>query len=343
MFKRSAENPILLPNEKNTWEESKVYNPAVLYEGGFYHLFYRAVGKEWISSIGHAISKDGERFTRDGKPILAREYEYESRGVEDPRIVKIGDTYYMTYTVYDGTHARLSLATSDDLKRWTKHGILFKNWNYKKTGGLWYFLYETLVHFRHPKDWSKAGGIFPAAIGGTYWMLFGDSKIWLAHSDDGVRWTPRQEPMIFPRSGHFDNRAVEMRPPPIKTEKGWLVFYHGVDEKLVYRIGFLILALHDPSRILYRSEKPIFEPSGPHELRGIVDILPGGYRAMEKMNEKELGAFVEKWEKKGKMPHVAFCCGAVAVNGMLRIYYGASDSVICTATARLNDILSVAG
>lgn len=132
-----------------------------------------------------------------------------------------------------------------------------------------------------------------------------------------------------------------MGPPPIKTDAGWLVLYHGIDDKIVYRLGFLILDLNDPSKILYRSEKPIFEPEEPYELSGMVDILPEGLEALEKMSQEELNEFLKTHEQSGKMPQIIFCCGAVVVDGILRIYYGASDSVICTATAKIEDVLDI--
>src|SRR3989344_381177 len=105
-FTRSSKNPILRPNLENTWEDFKVYNPGALYEDNVYHLFYRARGKDWISSIGHATSTDGENFTRaNTTPMLTPEFDYEKQGLEDPRIVKIDGTYFMTHTVFDGKNA----------------------------------------------------------------------------------------------------------------------------------------------------------------------------------------------------------------------------------------------
>lgn len=345
MFERSKYNPILKPNPTNSWEESKLYNPAVIYEKGLYHLFYRAMGKNWVSSIGYAVSEDGENFKRFSEPILKAEYEYETRGCEDPRIVKIGGVYFMTYTAYDGITARLNLATSNDLKIWQKHGNILKDWNFTKSLSWPQYALELVKQkFHIKKDWCKAGAIFPEVIDNKYYMLFGDNRIWLASSDDGIHWQPKQEPFITARSGnYFDNYFVEMGPAPIKTELGWLVLYHGikkVNKSVMYSIGFLVLDSTDPSKILYRSDKPIFWPQEPYELRGVVDILPGGYKVMEKMGHEELEQFLKKYEAKGKMPQVTFCCGATVVNGILKIYYGASDSVICTATAKLEDVLN---
>lgn len=166
--------------------------------------------------------------------------------------------------------------------------------------------------------------------------------MWFATSADGVKWTGDQIPFLGPRDGDFfDNTFVEMGPSPIKTEKGWLVLYHGIDNKHCYKIGFLLLDLADPRKIIFRSDSPIFEPAKDYEMSGIVDVLPGGLEAMQKMTEEELKNFLVENNDKGTMPKVTFCCGATVVNEKLRIFYGASDSVICTATADLKDILDL--
>ncbi len=344
MFARSNSNPILKPNTKNEWESFKVYNPGAFYEDGVYHLFYRAMGKNWISSIGHAVSGDGENFERSKSPLLAS--PHNSYSIEDPRVTKIKDKYFLTFTRYDKLNVTLNLATSTDLKNWNVHGEMIPSWDFKKASG---FLVdwdpaqvEAEKNLEASHKWCKAGGIFGEIIGDKYWMLFGDRHIWLANSDDGITWNPIWEPFIKARGkNYFDEEHIEMGPPPIKTSKGWLVLYHGVNDKIVYRLGFMLLDLNDPTKILYRSKDAIFEPQESYELKGIVDILPGGSKAMEKMNTEELAEFIQRYEEKDKMPRVAFVNGAVLVGDTLRIYYGASDSVICTATANISAILNL--
>ncbi len=344
IFTRSKNNPILKPDPKNGWENFKVYNPGAIYENGQYHLFYRAMSKAWVSTIGHAISQDGENFTRtNNKPAITTEFDYEKQGVEDCRVVKIGDVYFMIFVVFDGDMARLSLATSHDLNSWQKQGLILEDWDWTKSYGFFELFVETIKRrFNLKKNWLKPGALFPEKINGKYWLLFGDTFIWYANSDDRINWTPATMPLLKAKKDSFDNYFIEMGPPPIKTEKGWLVLYHGVNKKFVYRLGFLLLDLNDPTKILYRSPKPIFEPQESYELKGIVDILPGGWKKMKGMTSDELTAFIEKYEKKDEMPRVAFVNGAVLVGNTLRIYYGASDSVVCTATAKLGDILSLA-
>src|SRR3989344_2962353 len=123
LFTRSPKNPILKPEENHDWESLKVYNPGAIYDNGEYHLFYRARGRDWVSRIGYAWSLDGENFTRQAISLIDIRDNTETKGVEDPRMVKIGDTFYLTCTAYDGVTARLSLLTSPDMKRWKRHGV----------------------------------------------------------------------------------------------------------------------------------------------------------------------------------------------------------------------------
>ena len=339
LFNRSKLNPILKPNPRSPWQSEQVYNPGALYEKGEFHLFYRAVGEAWVSKIGHAVSSDGENFSCEAKPLFEPETVLEKNGIEDPRICKIGKEYFLTYNAYDGDTARLCSAISGDRKSWGRQGEMLPDWDAGKAKSFsvsWDAAHNKSVH---RNKWVKSGAIFPQLINGRFYMLFGDRNIWLASSDDGRRWTPVWEPLVKPRPGRFDGIHVETGPPPIKTAKGWLALYHGINKKIVYHLGCLLLDLNDPAKIVYRSEVPIFEPEMSYELSGIVDILPGGKAAMETMAEEELKQYVEKAKNDDTMPSVIFCCGAVVVGDTLRIYYGAGDTVICTATARLTDIL----
>jgi beta-1,2-mannobiose phosphorylase / 1,2-beta-oligomannan phosphorylase len=345
IFTRSKLNPILKSNPQVEWESFKVYNPGAIYEDGKYHLFYRAVGRgeDWHSSIGHAVSDDGERFERLAEPALVRENDSEKRGLEDPRITKIDDTFYMAYAAYDGVSPRLSIATSKDLMIWKKYGPALKNFKFENVGGE-FLKWQNGKFVRKTKvgEWSKSGGIFPRKIDGKYWMMFGEYKIWMATSDDLISWSVISAPMVECRpENFFDCAFVEMGPPPIETEKGWLVLYHGIDFKANYRIGFVLLDLEDPQKILFRCDEPIFEAQEPYELSGLIDILPGGVDALQKMNEKDLLMHIQKMKNKNKMPTVVFCPGAVLKDGVLRIFYGAGDDLICTATAEIGDILNL--
>ncbi len=320
IFKRSQFNPVLEPNQNNSLESKKVYNPGVIFDDNQYFMYYRAVGDDGSSCIRLAISEDGERFVKQDETILEPNLRIDSNGVEDARIQKIGKKYYMTYTAYDGKCARLCLAVSKDLQTFKKQGRIFPDWDAEKANSFeveWDLAQHNKID---KKEWHKAGGIFSEKIGGKYWMLFGDRNIWLAHSRFGKKWQVNYTPFIGPRDGYFDSVHVEMGPPPIEINEGWLVLYHGIDESAVYRIGYLLLDLDNPMQIIKRSDESIFEPSEGYELDTETD--------QEDLSE---GGKVQ--------PLVVFCNGAVLNGDKLRIYYGAGDSVVRTAVAKLKDVL----
>ncbi|MCK5358608.1 MAG: hypothetical protein KAJ48_09455 [Elusimicrobiales bacterium] len=317
IFTRAKQNPILKPT-KNQWENLKVYNPGAIYYQNKHHLFYRAMGKSRISSIGYATSVSGEKFIRDKNPLLKSKLKIESRGLEDPRISQVGNKFFLTYTAYDNITARLCLMTSPDLKNWQRHNEIFPNWDSKRAGEFFLPWDPAQANHKAKHHWLKAGTIFPEKINGKYWLFFGDRLIWYASSENGTSWVPEYEPLLKPRRGFFDSVHVEMGPPPLRTKQGWLILYHGIDESITYRLGYLLLDLHNPLKILKRSKTPIFEPRKNYELGGQIDIT----------------------QNKEYLPQVIFCNGAILEKNCLCIYYGAGDSVICTATANLDDVLN---
>lgn len=343
MFTRSKFNPILKPKPENNWESLKVYNPGVIYENGLYHLWYNAVGDDWTLRFGYATSSDGISFDRKNEPAIKPSEAFDWKGVMDPRITKVKNKYYMTYSADNGKMRVLGLATSTDLKNWRKHGFILKNWNAVKAGGFRKINGKKMPEKRGREKRSKAGGIFPDKIRGKYWLIFGNSHLWTATSEDGINWFVDFDPFLSPQNNSFDSLSVQGGPPPIKTNKGWLYFYHGRSGKNGnYQLGFLILDLNNPRKIIYRTKQPVFWPEKSYEMSGIVDILPGRFEKMKSMSKTELKEYVKKCDREGKMPRVVFCCGAVLVDGLVKIYYGASDTVIGTASSRLKDVLNSA-
>jgi len=253
-FVKYEGNPILLP-QKVGFESKAVFNPTVIKDGKTFYMLYRAEdwrGKGWwngTSSIGLAYSTDGIHFERyAGNPVIAPEYDYEKPGgCEDPRIVKVGDTYYLTYTGYDGQTARLCLATSKDLIHWRKYGPIFPE-----------------------KRWSKSGAILSEKINGKYVMYFGDSDIWIAYSDDLIHWKAEEEPVLRPRIGYFDEKLVESGPPPIITDEGILLIYNGSDRQSRYSVGWVLFSKKDPTKVLKRANEPILKVTEDWEKFGQV-------------------------------------------------------------------------
>ena len=254
-FVRHEGNPIL-KSQGDTWEAKDIFNPSVWTDGETIWMLYRAEDNTgpgaWngTSRIGLATSRDGLHFEREPDPVLEPSEEWEiPGGVEDPRMVKVDDTFYLTYTAYDGKTARLALATSGDLHHWTKHGLVFPD-----------------------RGWTKAGAILATPVDGKYWMYFGDDDIRAAHSADLLHWTVIEEPVLRRRKGteEFDSRLVESGPPPIVTEHGILLLYNGANSQNRYSSGQALFDREDPAKLIARTESPFFEPATTDEIEGQV-------------------------------------------------------------------------
>lgn len=290
--------PILSPRQSpqgDGFEARGVFNPAVIKVDDRYVMLYRAQDARGISRLGYATSTDGVTFTRDAEPILSPDGEFErGGGVEDPRLVRIDDLYYLTYTAYNGKDAQLALATSRDLRTWERKGIIMPAYK-----GRWN------VH------WTKSGAILPERLDGKYWMFFmADAKdkrdqTGIAWSTDLLTWTEVLDHPILPRRpGMFDSRVVEPGPPPLLTKDGILLIYNGADDRLVYRTGWALFDRADPTRVLARSDRPLFVPA-------------------------------REWEKVGQVPNVVFVEGLVVEPSRWLVYYGAADTHIGVASVAI--------
>jgi predicted GH43/DUF377 family glycosyl hydrolase len=281
-FERHPGNPILLPNPFNAWESLNVFNAAAVEHNGLFHMLYRAQGVDYKSSIGYAVSVDGLEWSRLDKPVLTYGGEFETRGVEDPRITLLDGTFYMTYTGYSIHGTRASIARSTNLIHWERLGVAL------------------------PDEDNKDHALFAERIGGRYCMFHRrEPDIWLAYSDDLLHWTDHQR-VFGPRPG-WESWKVGISGPPLKTEKGWLLVYHGVDDAHFYRQGVALLDLQDPTRVLSRPADFVLEPREP-------------------------------WEHMGDVPHVVFSCATLQVGNELWIYYGGADRVIGQASCPMDKV-----
>lgn len=259
-WRRVSETPVISP-QGNGWESAGTFNPAVILRDGKIVMLYRAQDKGGTSRLGYAESTDGVHFTRRGEPVFSPEKDYEKGGgVEDPRLVQFGDTYYLTYTGYNKKDAQLCLATSKDLIHWERKGVILPaykgRWNVR---------------------WTKSGAIVPEKIRGKYWMYFlgttADNKdqMGLASSPDLLHWTDETDAPVLPvRAGMFDSRVAEPGPAPIVTPKGIVLIYNGADDKLVYRTGVAVFDRNDPRVLISRTEAGIFAPEKQWEKVGQV-------------------------------------------------------------------------
>jgi len=244
LLRRYPGNPILKPNPLHEWEALNVFNAAVVHHNGLFHMLYRAQGLDYVSHIGYAVSEDGFHWARLDRPVLSPATEFETRGVEDPRITQIEDTFYMCYTGYSAHGTRASLARSQNLIAWERLGVVL------------------------PDEDNKDHALFPEKIGGRYAMLHRrPPDIWLAYSEDLLHWTDHKV-IMRPRPGTWEHWKVGAASPPIKTEQGWLLIYHAVDANKVYRLGAALLDLADPSVLLARPDGFILEPRETWECQG---------------------------------------------------------------------------
>lgn len=259
-WQRVSNGPVISP-QGNGWESAGTFNPSVVMHDGNVVMLYRAQDRNGTSRLGYASSTDGIRFTRRPEPVLSPETEYEKDGgLEDPRLVKIDDIYYLTYTAYNKKDAQLCLATSKDLVHWVRKGVILPAYK-----GRWNV------------GWTKAGAIVPEKIDGKYWMYFlgtapdKTDQMGVAYSTDLLHWTDALDVPVLPRRpGRFDSRVVEPGPAPILTADGIVLIYNGADDALVYRTGIVRFDRKDPRRVLSRTETPVFAPDAEWEKAGQV-------------------------------------------------------------------------
>jgi beta-1,2-mannosidase len=259
-WRRASGAPILSP-QGTGWESAGTFNPAVIERNGKFVMLYRAQDAAGTSRLGYAESSDGIHFTRRAEPVLSPAADYEKDGgVEDPRLQRFGDTYYLTYTGYNMKDAQLCLATSRDLIHWERKGVILPaykgNWN---------------------RGWTKSGAIVPEKIDGKYWMYWlgtGADKtdqMGISYSTDLRHWTEATDTPVLPRRpGKFDSRVVEPGPPPFLSPEGIVLIYNGADDKLVYRSGVAVFNRKDPRKLLSRTDEPLFSPEKEWEKVGQV-------------------------------------------------------------------------
>jgi len=287
-LKRHPANPLLLPNPLHQWEALNVFNPSVIQHNGLFHMFYRAQGYDYVSRIGYALSSDGLSWNRLEEPILApHQGRDDYRGVEDPRVTLLDGIFYMTYTAFGANSYFPMIAKSKNLIVW-----------------------EDIAPLERAEN--KDHVLFPEKIGGRYAILHRRSpNIWIGYSDDLINWT-NHSIIMKPRSGdEWDSKSIGGNGLPIKTEQGWLLFYHGYSEKHIYRQSVALLDLDDPSKVIHRPKDFIMEPE-------------------------------ETWELKGDVPNVIFSCSNNVVGDDLWFYYAGTDRVIGLATAPLSDVIDFA-
>ncbi len=296
IFERYQGNPILIP-DRWPYPANATFNPAAVRFNDETILLVRVEDMRGFSHLTFARSKDGmTNWQIDEKPALVPDVDFDEErwGIEDPRIVWLEDKeqFAITYVSFSKDGPVVSLALSNDLQSIERQGAMLP-----------------------PED--KDAALFPCLIDGKYTMLHrpiirGEAHIWISSSPDLEYWGHHK--VLLPvRPGWWDSSRVGLGPPPIKTDEGWLIIYHGVRltaSGSLYRVGLALLDLEEPWIIRKRCDQWVF---GPHE----------------------------QYERVGDVPGVTFPTGTVynPENDQLIMYYGAADSSVCLATAQLADLV----
>jgi len=328
---------ILLTKTDLEFENEGVLNPAVIREGDSVHIFYRAVRNGNHSTIGYC-RLDGPLTVAErwDKPFMVPEFDYESQGVEDARIVKIEDLYFMTYTGYDGTNARGALATSNDLKHFTKQGIIVPPISYadfvylaKSAGKVDENYYHNHKFYYQEADpekkimlWDKNVIFFPRRINGKLVFLHRIRPgIQIASVNNLSELTKEfwenyflnlDEHIVMDPVYVHESSYIGSGCPPIETEHGWLLIYHGVEETeagIIYSACAALLDLNNPLKVIARLPQALFSPE-------------------------------YDWELYGDVNNVVFPTGTALFGDTLFIYYGAADTHIACASVKLTNLVN---
>ncbi len=306
-FRRSEENPVLVPNSNDDWEAEAAFNGCPVVDGKKIHFLYRAVSSAHSSSIGYAISDDGIHF-KERRQFIKPEYDWEAFGCEDPRVIKLNDKYYIFYTAlsafpFNADGIKVAVAITKDFKKIEeKHLVTTFN--------------------------AKAMALFPQKIGDKIVAVLTvntdkppakvcvafferEEDIW--SSDYWKEWYASFDyhslPLVRSSQDH-----VEVGAPPIKTKYGWLLIYSYIynyfSPPASFGVEAALLDLKNPMKIIARTEKTLLISQ-------------------------------ENYEKYGKVPNIVFPTGGYVKGKELRLYYGAADTVCALAIGEADELLKV--
>jgi predicted GH43/DUF377 family glycosyl hydrolase len=333
MIKIKKEGILLRPT-RLAFEHLSVYNPGVWQEGGHVHILYRAQSEKFISCLGYAKLKGPLKIVeRWKKPLASPVASYEKKGVEDPRIVKIKDTIYVTYVAHDGRNAVVAYYCGPDLFHLKRGGIISSRLTYERASKLfnysnlkddYYFFASFYEKYAAPNVlvWGKDGCLFPEKIKGKFALLhriLPDIHLALCRDLDELKdnnyWRDHlqhlsQHVVMEGRQG-FEARHIGAGAPPVRTKKGWLLIYHGVEPRnkgRIYYAGAALLDLVNPRKTIARLPYPLFSPE-------------------------------EEWEHLGHVHDVVFPTGTAQFGQRLYIYYGSADTYVAVASVHLPSLL----
>jgi len=290
-LERYSGNPILQADPRNAWENLNVSNAGAVVHDGKVFLIYRAEGEDrrngpgsWpITRLGLAVSENGYDISyRHPLPIFDRDLNdlWCEFGCEDPRISRIGDTYYIVYVTmsrFGHFGDRLAYATTRDFVHFERHGLLMPQLEQRTSGFLPGMIDDDFVLFHRPMP-----------------------NMWVSRSRNLKTWHHSQC-MFETVPGTWYENKLGIGAPPLETEYGWLLFWHGKNNRAEYALGIMLLDKHDPAQIIKYQEEPILTCRMPYE-------------------------------KQGFCPNVVYTNGAVKFKDKYFVYYGCSDRCLSVAT-----------
>jgi predicted GH43/DUF377 family glycosyl hydrolase len=300
LFTRHADNPIL---SRKDWPYpvNSVFNAAAtLLADGDTLLLCRVEDRRGLSHLCAARSANGiDGWRIDAQPTLMpdpKNHPEEIWGIEDPRITYVPELeqYAVAYTSFSKGGPGVSLALTKDFKSFERYGVIMP-----------------------PED--KDAALLPRRIE-NYWAMIHrpvttlGAHMWISYSPDLRHWGSHKVMLEARRGGWWDANKIGLCSPPIETEKGWLVLYHGVRQTAsgsIYRLGLALFDLDRPDVCLQRGDSWMFGPEAPYE-RG------------------------------GDVSDVVFPCGqTIGADGdTIHLYYGAADSCMALATGSIRCLLS---
>ena len=299
LFHRHQTNPILTASDW-PYPVHSVFNPgATRLSDGTTLLLCRVEDQRGHSHLCAARSANGiHDWKIDSHPTLLPDsdnFPEELWGIEDPRITYVRELgqYAIVYTAFTRDGPGVALAFTEDFRQFERYGVIMP-----------------------PED--KDAALFPHRIDDAWALIHrpvssARAHMWISYSHDLRHWGRHKLLLEARRGAWWDANKIGLSSPPIETEQGWLVIYHGVRQTAggcIYRLGLALFDLDAPDRCLKRGDEWIFGPE-------------------------------ESYEQIGDVGNVVFPCGyTLAPDGdTLYLYYGAADKSVALATGSLRAIL----
>ena len=331
-LERFKGNPILSPHPGHPWEDLAVFNPAAWYdeEKREVLLLYRSAEShpDYKCYFGLATSKDGYHFERmSDQPVLSPSVEgFDGATIQDPRIIKMGDWFYVTYAARHFPFGQFWIPGGRD--RYVTPDVPPEAPRYLRINAT----LTGLALTRDFKTWIRAGWmtdpnlddrdvvLFPEKIGGKFWVMHrplewigekygtGHAAAWITSGDDLLGFDFGSSRLLIKNKYPWETAKLGINIPPVKTPHGWLTIYHALGHDKFYRLGALLLDLNEPWKVLHRTPDWLLQPEEHYEVEGF-------YRG------------------------VCFPCGAVVIEGTFFLYYGGGDKYCAVATCNFGELV----